>query len=437
MRITFIVFHILIFLSLAAVSTLYFVEHNKQQQQQQLPLDGYQSIFRTDGQSRLSDEERLNFQHNLQTLFKNKTYAWPKLVYATSTMRPTGGGTGLRSSGDMDEAPEEELTAVMSNPQVNQPLLNANSRITTTAPRNANKTIASKNKSKWPVSQEALRLGGNQGNPTQKQLQRSAVVAKALVAVLNGTTTTSSEKPQGLPLSQDFENNSIDVDAQLQQQQQQQQLQQQLKQPLKLDEHIVVVGTIASTAVDGAAVVDVGQTIRKLNAGDAAIYNVYKTVSPPTANLALTTNKVSTEQTQIQSTLTLAVDVPPPAGVRNSSGANKDSIDALDLQNLSNTNESESVDNPITALFGFEYSDSGLRDSSVGRRSANQRSLDWIRHKSLKTPIFGQPQECSKGEAVSDNCQVGLSVKSFLILSYNTHGLCPCSPRALRSCNRL
>lgn len=404
-------FHICISLSLAAVSTLYFVEHNKQQQQQQLPMDGYQSIFRTEGQPRLSDEERLNFQHNLQTLFKNKTYSWPKLVYATSTTRPTGGGTGLRLSGDMDEAPEEELTAVMSNPQVNQPLLNPNSRITTTAPRNTNKTIASKNKSKWPVSQDALRLGSNQGNPTQKLLQgvRSAVVTKTLAAVLNATTTTSSEKPQGLLLSQDFENNSIDVDAQLQQQQQ---LQQQLKQPLKLDEHIVVVGTIASTAVDNAAIVDAGQTIRKLNAGDAAIYNVYKTVSPPTANLALTTNKVSTEQTQIQSTLTLAVDGPTPAVVRNSSGAHKDSTDALDLQNLSNTNESESVDNPITALFGFEYSDSGLRDSSVGRRSANQRSLDWIRHKSLKTPIFGQPPECSKGEAASDNCQVGLSFKS-------------------------
>lgn len=387
-------------------------------------MDGYQSIFRPDGQTRLSDEERLNFQHNLQTLFKNKTYAWPKLIYAASTTRPPGGvgsgGTALRAFGDNDEALEkEELTAVMSNPQVNQPLLNPSSRITTTAPRNTNKTIASKNKSKWPVSQEALRPGGNQGgNPTQKLLQsvRSAVVSKTLAAVINGTTTTSSEKPQGLPLSQDFENNSIDVDAQLQQQQQQQQLQQQqlqqqLKQPLKLDEHIVVVGTIASTAVDSAAVVDAGQTIRKLNAGDAAIYNVYKTVSPPTANLALTTNKVSTEQTQIQSTHALALDVPPPAVVRNSSGAQKDSTDALDLQNLSNTNESESVDNPITALFGFEYSDTGLRDSSVGRRSANQRSLDWIRHKSLKTPIFGQPPECSKGEAVSDNCQVSANVQ--------------------------
>ncbi|KAM8714337.1 hypothetical protein ACLKA7_014464 [Drosophila subpalustris] len=390
---------------LAAVSTLYFVEHNKQQQPQQ--LDGYQlfgdsRIFRPDNPTRLSDEDRLNFQHSLQSLFKNKTHVpWPSLMYAASTTRPTG-GTPIRVV-DGDEIQEkEELTAVMSNPQVNPPLPAPIARITTTAPRN--KTIASKNKSKWPVAPEVLRPSGNQGG-NQKLLHgsRAAVAGKALATSNNGTIT-SSEKPQPIPLSQDFENNSIDVDAQ--QQQQQQQLQQQLKQPLKLDEHIVVVGTIASTDVDNAAS-DAGQAIRKLNAGDVAIYNVYKTVSPPTANLALTTNKVSTEQTQLQTTLSLALDVPPPAAVRNTSGGSKDSGDALDLQNLSTTNESESADSPIhpiTALFGFEFQ-GGLRDSSVGRRSANQRSLDWIRNKSLKTPLFGHPAECSKDKDETDNCQ--------------------------------
>ncbi|KAH8371059.1 hypothetical protein KR093_006022 [Drosophila rubida] len=397
---------------LAAVSTLYFVEHNKQQQPPPQQLDGFQlfgdsRIFRPDASaSRLSDEERLNFQHNLQSLFKNKTHVpWPSLMYGASTTRPTG-GTPTQRLGDGEEIQEkEELTALMNDPQVSpsQPVPPTIARITTTAPRNSSKPIASKNKSKWPVSHEVLRPGGGSQGAAQKLLQsvRVAVVGKAALAATtaNNATITSSEKPQSIPVSQDFENNSIDVDQQLQQQQQQ-----QLKQPLKLDEHIVVVGTIASTAVDNAASDQTVQAIRKLNAGDVAIYNVYKTVSPPTANLALTTNKVSTEQTHVQSTLSLPLDVPPPAAVRNTSGASKDSGDALDLQNLSNTNESEPADNPITALFGFEYS-SGLRDSSVGRRSANQRSLDWIRNKSLRTPLFGHPAECNKDKDEQDNCQ--------------------------------
>ncbi|XP_034655017.1 uncharacterized protein LOC117892710 [Drosophila subobscura] len=405
---------------LAAVSTLYFVEHNKQQQ-----LDGYQlfgnsHIFRTDTPTHLSEEDRHYFQHSLHTLFKNKTHvAWPSLMYATSTSRPPAAATGPRPG--EDEA--EELAAVMTKPQVNlqqqqqqqQQQSGKHSRITTSAPRFSNKTISSK-KTKWPLSQEVLRQAAS-----QKVLQavHGARAGALPPANANETSASTSEKPtqtqaqsqsqpQSISLPQDFENNSIDIDAQ----------QQQLvggKQPLsalKLDEHIVVVGTIASPTSEGAegaahgvgdVGASVGQAIRKLNTGDAVIYNVYKTVSPPTANLALTTNKVSTEPSQ--STRSQALDVPPPASlpVRNSSGGHENP-DALDLQNLSNTNES--VDNPISAVFGFVFPETqGLRDSSVGRRSANQRSLDWIEHKTLKTGLFGQPAECTGDESVSDNCQ--------------------------------
>ncbi|XP_026841222.1 uncharacterized protein LOC6592744 [Drosophila persimilis] len=400
---------------LAAVSTLYFVEHNKQQQ-----LDGYQlfgnsHIFRTDTPTHLSEEDRHYFQHSLHTLFKNKTHvAWPSLMYATSTSRPPASALVPRPG--EDEA--EELAAVMTKPQVNlqqqqqQQQSLKHSRITTSAPRFSNKTISSK-KTKWPLSQEVLRQAAS-----QKALQAAHGVRGGAPPPASANETSapssSSEKPtqssqsqsQAISLPQDFENNSIDIDAQ----------QQQLvggKQPLsalKLDEHIVVVGTIASPTSEGAEGAShssdvggtVGQAIRKLNTGDAVIYNVYKTVSPPTANLALTTNKVSTEPAQ--STLSQALDAPPPAAlpVHNSSGGHENP-DALDLQNLSNTNES--VDNPISALFGFVFPETGLRDSSVGRRSANQRSLDWIVHKTLKTGLFGQPAECTGDESVSDNCQ--------------------------------
>jgi len=112
---------------------------------------------------------------------------------------------------------------------------------------------------------------------------------------------------------------------------------------------------------------------------------------------------VSTESAP--SPLAQALDVPPPAlPLRNSS----DNPDALDLQNLSNTNES--VDNPITGVYGvYEYQGPGLRESNLGRRSASQRSLDWIRQKTFKAELVGQPAECNGDESVSDNCQVRIS----------------------------
>lgn len=318
-------------------------------------------------------------------------------MYATSTSRPPG---SLRPGEDE----VEELAAVIGKPQVptglqQQQQLNLKHGIfTTTAPRFNNKTLNSK-KSKWPISQEVLRQSTG-----QKLLQSAAVNVPPPVPVkaptqlaVNETISSTEKPPQAIPLPQDFENNSIDIDAQ-----QQQQKQSQLS-ALKLDEHIVVVGTIASPVSDASdsnpPVVHSGaHPIRKYNTGN--VYAVYKTVSPPTANLALTTNKVSTGPAQ--SALSQALDVPPAAAapVRN----NSDNPDALDLQNLSNTNES--VDNPITGVYGFEYQAAGLRESNLERRSANQRSLEFGKQQTIRTSVFGQPAECNGDESVSDNCQV-------------------------------
>ncbi|KAH8348444.1 hypothetical protein KR084_007470, partial [Drosophila pseudotakahashii] len=378
---------------LAAVSTLYFVEHNKQQQ-----MDGYQifnnGLFRPEaGSTHLSDEERHYF-HNLHTLFKNKTHGtWPSRMYATSTVRPPG----FRPA---EEEPED-LAAVLTKPQVaastgqqQQQQSLKHGVITTTAPRFSNKTINSK-KGKWPPNQEVLRQNAGQklhlaGVPVHVVPNSPAKSSSSLNAAAPNDTVASTEKPpQAIPLPQDFENNSIDIDAQQKQSQ------------LKLDEHIVVVGTIASPASDGYdsnSPAAAAHPIRKFNPGTVYTH-VYKTVSPPTANQALTTNKVSTESAP--SPLAQALDVPPPAlPVRNSS----DNPDALDLQNLSNTNES--VDNPITGVYGvYEYQGPGLRESNLGRRSASQRSLDWIREKKFKAELVGQPAECNGDESVSDNCQ--------------------------------
>ncbi|XP_043947713.1 myelin regulatory factor [Drosophila biarmipes] len=369
---------------LAAVSTLYFVEHNKQQQMDyQLFSNG---LFRPEpGATHLTDEDRHYF-HNLHTLFKNKTHGTrPSRMSATSTSRPPGPWPA-------GEQPDD-LAAVLSKPQVStsqlqQPSLK-HGTITTTAPRFSNKTINSK-KGKWPPTQEVLRQAA--GQKLHLAVAPVHVVPNTPAkspppAALNDTVASTEKPPQAIPLPQDFENNSIDIDAQQKQSQ------------LKLDEPIVAVATIASPDSDGYdsnSPAVAAHPIRKFNPGTVYTH-VYKTVSPPTANQALTTNKVSTESAP--SPLALALDVPPPAlSVRNSS----DNPDALDLQNLSNTNES--VDNPLQGVL-YEYQGPGLRESNLGRRSASQRSLDWIKQKTFKAELVGQPTECNGDESVSDNCQ--------------------------------
>ncbi|XP_061394137.1 uncharacterized protein LOC133329672 [Musca vetustissima] len=254
---------------LAAVSTLYFVEHNKKQHNLS-ELDRIQLLsnghFYGHGGGSLTEQEH-DFirQHSLKY---NRTHSlWPALPNLSSvagysrslsqngTMPYRGiGGTGGGGGGEAGEAAvgESELiyedmllppsssssssssqtgtaatdgiTVVMDKPYMGQSELlpttyQEQSRSTTGPVLRTNKTIISKHKHKWPQPQMVLRV-------MQAATHRNALPsAKSLNGVPtnddnsnSGSHNTSESSTEKIAndnfVQQDFENNSIDIDSQ-------------------------------------------------------------------------------------------------------------------------------------------------------------------------------------------------------------------------------
>ncbi|XP_036331907.1 uncharacterized protein LOC118743383 isoform X1 [Rhagoletis pomonella] len=424
---------------LAAVSTLYFVEHNKQSYNYK-QLDRIQ--FHSNGQLLGHDSVLINEQegyivqvHNL--LSRNKT------LQHGGTSRPPGHRNFTRSRPEIiyDETGDlyspngrtDELTVVMEKPLVSlQPLHPRKDtfKVTTTAPQlRINKTISSKNKSKWPQAQVVPKIIASFQNTrgiSSTQPESSVnLTANQKRAESLATNETSSEKvTDTVPLAHDFDNNSIDIDAQHVTKKTTAVRDSAVRpasspeEALSENAEIIAdsIGPIVSTSssdVNSKNNVNHSENSRNNNINSnnnvpdttAPAYshrsrNVYKAVSPPSALLPLTTNKVTIDN--IPNNYSLEV----PA-ISNKSQAvlesRLDSTDLLDLQSLSNNNES--VDNPITAWFGFDF---GLgRESVLGRRSTSQRSVGRIYCKLVQVEMFGVPPQCSQkanNDEVS-NCQ--------------------------------
>lgn len=330
----------------------------------------------------------------------------------------------------------DELTVVMEKPLVSlQPLHPRKDtfKVTTTAPLlRINKTISSKNKSKWPQAQVVPKIIASFPNTratssTQTENSANLTLHQKRTGTLGANETTSEKVTDTVSLTHDFDNNSIDIDAQ--------HLTKKAtairesaarsitshEETLSENGEIIAdaIGTIVSTSssdVNGKNNVNHSDNLKNtnLNANNnvpdttAPAYshrsrNVYKAVSPPSALLPLTTNKVTIEG--IPSNYSLDA-VPAYSNKSQAVLENKvDSTDLFDLQSLSNNNES--VDNPITALFGFDF---GLgRESVLGRRSTSQRSVGRIQCKFVQVEMFGAPPQCTQkptNDEVS-NCQVG------------------------------
>uniref|UniRef100_W8ALK5 Myelin gene regulatory factor n=1 Tax=Ceratitis capitata TaxID=7213 RepID=W8ALK5_CERCA len=425
---------------LAAVSTLYFVEHNKQRYNYK-QLDRLQ--FHSNGHLLGHDSVLINEQegyivqvHNL--LNRNKT------IQQVGSSRPTGyrNSTRLNPEITYDESSDpysqygrnDELAVVMEKPLVSlQPLHPRKDtfKVTTTAPQlRINKTISSKNKSKWPQAQVVPKLIASFQNTrgtssVQPESNANLAPSQRRTGTL-GTNETSSEKvTDAVPLAHDFDNNSIDVDAQ------------HLTKKVTAnrdsvaravssheetlsenaetiaDSIIPIVSTSSSGDVNSKNVVDHSDNGKNTNINDnnnvpdttVPAYglrsrNVYKAVSPPSALLPLTTNKVTIEGLPSNH----SQEVPAYSNKSQAVLESKvDSTDLLDLQSLSNNNES--ADNPITALFGFDFG--WGRESMLGRRSTSQRSVGRIRCKFVQVEMFGAPPQCTQkpnNDEVS-NCQ--------------------------------
>ncbi|XP_018790508.1 PREDICTED: uncharacterized protein LOC108969938 [Bactrocera latifrons] len=426
---------------LAAVSTLYFVEHNKQRYNYK-QLDRLQ--FHSNGHLLGHDSVFINEQegyivqvHNM--LNRNKS------VQHDGTSRPPGYRNYTRPRGEIiyDESSDpysqngrnDELTVVMEKPLVSlQPLHSRKDtfKVTTTAPLlRLNKTINSKNKSKWPQAQVVPKvIASFQNTRATSSIQTENSANLTLQQKRPGTlgaNETSSEKvaADNVSLTHDFDNNSIDIDAQ-HLTKKATAIRESAARPITSREETLsengeaiadAISAIVSTSssnVNGKNDVNHSDNLKNtnLNANNnvpdttAPAYshrsrNVYKAVSPPSALLPLTTNKVTIEG----NTGNYSLD--GHYVYSNKSQAvleNKvDSTDLLDLQSLSNN--SESVDNPITALFGFDF---GLgRESVLGRRSTSQRSVGRVQCKFVQVEMFGAPPQCTQkptNDEVS-NCQ--------------------------------
>lgn len=252
---------------MAAVSTLYFVEHNKKQQglkyldSIQLLNNGHIPIYGHEGLT-LTEQEH-NFINMLKSA-RNHTH-WPTFSYQPTILssaegRGGGGGVGgtggaigtaesnsrsqnrntseyqradfryfgtpddVLSASTSQQLRNDEITVVMEKPSVGHEILqsyNEPQKATTASTLGrSNKTAISKHKNKWPQPQIVLRV-------MQSATHRNALPSTRSLN-LNGQTTgdvtahnssqhaseTSTEK---IPdVQQDFENNSIDTDSQQQ-----------------------------------------------------------------------------------------------------------------------------------------------------------------------------------------------------------------------------
>ncbi|XP_005179094.1 uncharacterized protein LOC101890415 isoform X2 [Musca domestica] len=244
---------------LAAVSTLYFVEHNKKQHNLseldriQLLSNGH--FYGHAGVSLTEQEHDFIRQHSLKY---NRTHSlWPALPNlstvggysrslsqnGTMPYRGIGSARGeaVETAGESELIYEDmllppssssqaggttqtdEITVVMEKPSVGQELLQTThqeqSRSTSAPVPRTNKTVISKHKHKWPQPQMVLRV-------MQAATHRNALpAAKSPNGVPTNDETSnggahnasdsSTEKITNVNfVQQDFENNSIDIDSQ-------------------------------------------------------------------------------------------------------------------------------------------------------------------------------------------------------------------------------
>ncbi|KAI8128675.1 Myelin regulatory factor [Lucilia cuprina] len=453
---------------LAAVSTLYFVEHNKKQQSLKY-LDSIQLL----NNGHLYGHEGLTLteqEHNFINMLKsarNHTH-WPSFAYQ-SPIAVGGGALGagvtrsqsrnqteyqradyrylgtpenLSNPSSAQQLRNDEITVVMEKPSVSHELLqvyNEPQRATAapTLARN-NKTSISKHKNKWPQPQIVLRVMQSATHrnalPSTRSLNLNGQANEETPQnVSHNASETSTEKIADV--QQDFENNSIDTDSH-----QQQQVNNRVKlapakirtpaakvpthsEIQKLNVDLPIVSTSSSNIIDETGLViensaTQSNLLRHTNPkGGEPI--IYKTVSPPTATTSTTssrsiTNKVNTDAPHTNNSL------------ENQSITNKSrnfvdrTTDNSDLlQQLSNDNNesiysaTDIIGNPENFILGLDD-----RQSLLGRRSSSPSSAGstghqqeianvWVQNSIAYVNTFGEPEQCNsktKREDIS-NCQ--------------------------------
>lgn len=425
---------------MAAVSTLYFVEHNKKQQSLKYLDIGH--IYGHEGLT-LTEQEH-NFINMLKSA-RNHTH-WATLAYPSTISTGGGGGGGSLSGGGLklqeptrsqrhnsseyqradyrylgtaddilnpslsssQHIRNDEITVVMEKPSVSHEILqsyNEPQRATTLPPLARNKTSITKDRKKWPPTQIVLRAMQSATHrnsiPSTRSLnlneQQNEETAQNTA---HNVSETSTEKIADV--QQDFENNSIDTDSQ-------QQIINRLKSASakirtssaaketetrseiqKLNVDLPIVSTSSSNIIDESALViensaTQSNLLRHTNPKGGELI-IYKTVSPPTSTTSTTSshilsNKVNTDAPHANHSL------------ENQSIANKSrnlvdrTTDNSDLlQQLSNDNNesiysaTDIIGNPVDFILGLDD-----RQSLLARRASSAAVTTNAAHQPIQT----------------------------------------------------
>ncbi|XP_073813681.1 uncharacterized protein isoform X2 [Musca autumnalis] len=453
---------------LAAVSTLYFVEHNKKQQNLselnriQLLSNGH--IYGHGGVSLTELEHDLLRQHSVKY---NRTHSlWPTVAEHSRSLSQNGtmpyrgvggaGGVGLGAMGEAGAESEliyedmllppssqsatsqnDEITVVMEKPSVGQELANNPEQMRgTTAPLSrTNKTGISKHKHKWPQAQTVLRVmqGATHRNalPSEKIQNSVPTNDENSNSATHNTSENSTEKIANVNyVQQDFENNSIDIDSQHAPNRHKTSTSSSKKrtsspssagdesgghseiQQLHVDNTVGAAST-DRTINEAAHLTSPTQSnlLRHTNArgGDLIIY---KTVPPPTSTTTIQShihsNKVNTDAPHTNYSLETQ---PISNKSRNYVERNPENTDN-DLQSLT-SNNNESIFNPgdpVDYDLGLENRQSLLGRSSAaggGQSQSNPVQGVWVHSETSYIETFGEPEQCNdkvKREDIS-NCQ--------------------------------
>uniref|UniRef100_A0A1I8Q621 Myelin regulatory factor n=1 Tax=Stomoxys calcitrans TaxID=35570 RepID=A0A1I8Q621_STOCA len=451
---------------LAAVSTLYFVEHNKKhhnyKQLDSIQLLSNGHLYGHDGISLTEQEHDFILQRSIMKYNRTHTL-WPSYTNQSSlgglsrsqsqnANHPYRGeiaaaGEGeivyedmlLPPSSQQASSHNDEIRVVMEKPSVShellQPTYHEPHRTTTSPVSRTNKTIVSKHKHKWPQPQMVLRVmqAATHRNalPSSKSEDEGSANEDVQGNAHNASETSTEKISEVLLVQQDFENNSIDTDSQ-QTVNRHKSASASKKRPSASSsssssgdgshsdiQKLHVDNKVASTArsINDDSLISPTQSnlLRHTNAkgGDLIIY---KTVSPPTSTTTSSTvaahtasNKVNTDAPHSNYSLETQ---PISNKSRNYVERNTDNSDN-DLQSLT-SNNNESIFNsgdPVDYDLGLENRQSllGLRSAAAG--VGNQRDLSnpnvWVQRPTMFVETFGEPEQCNNKVMRDDisNCQ--------------------------------
>ncbi|KAL9875737.1 uncharacterized protein LOC119642944 isoform X1 [Glossina fuscipes] len=407
LQITIFLLVIIMAACLAAVSTLYFVEHSRKQHifkhLESIHVLSNGHVYRPDILS-LAEQERIYLNNRVN---KTRNFLYQS---SSSAMTMDSNYTKYRDEimGGIDAIEEivptrnDELTAIMEKPSVENELKQFNRehlRSTTSPMVRTNKTINSKAKIKPQAGRNTVfRVIYNHPN--------NGISVQATDA-----SDTSSERIAGANelLQPDLDNNSIDTDhkpvtsktrlPQIKDNSRHGDIQKLNTEP--------VVGSLRRSQADNTPL-----QIHHMHLSNAVVdeTSIYKTSSPlnplVTTTMSTTTVSISATSKKIGQKLNTeapqtnySLDIQPISNKTLRNIIDRATDNAEDLQSLTNNNESayNTISDPLDLIFYNNIRAPSISSTTQERHHQEQNTdADWLISRHFYIDSFGEPEQCNK-----------------------------------------